>query len=77
MKEGIFRDDPASFIAIERDTPQVKARRGLVVAVDLEEYSFVEGSTPLIRPTEKTIPERLPPRIARRPFHASRGGVPM
>jgi hypothetical protein len=32
--------------------------------VDLEEYSFEKGSTPLIRPTEKTIPERLPPRIA-------------
>ena len=35
-----------------------------MVAVDLEEYSFERGSTPLIRPTEKTIPERLPPRIA-------------
>jgi uncharacterized protein (DUF1015 family) len=64
VKEGVFRDEPPAFIALERDTPEVKARRGLVVAVDLEEYSFERGSTPLIRPTEKTIPERLPPRIA-------------
>lgn len=38
--------------------------RGLLVALDLDLYSFEKGSQSLIRPTEKTIPERLPPRIA-------------
>jgi hypothetical protein len=31
--------------------------------VDLEEYSFEKGSLPLIRPTEQTITDRLPPRL--------------
>ena len=35
----------------------------LVCAVDLEQYSFEKGSLPLIRPTEQTITDRLPPRL--------------
>eukprot|EP00438_Fugacium_kawagutii_P017782 Skav205865 [mRNA] locus=scaffold766:160519:163899:+ [translate_table: standard] len=52
--------DPG-FVLIDRQTPHV-AR--LLVALDLELYSFEKNSQSLIRPTEKTIPERLPPRIA-------------
>jgi hypothetical protein len=64
LEAGIFDDQPAAFMALERDTPFANDRRGLVLAVDLEHYSFERGSSPLIRPTEKTIPERLPDRIA-------------
>jgi Protein of unknown function (DUF1015) len=35
----------------------------LVVALDLEHYAFNAGAKTLIRPTEGTILERLPPRI--------------
>jgi len=52
------------FVLIDRKTPLVESRKGLLVALDLELYSFEKGSQSLIRPTEKTIPERLPPRIA-------------
>jgi len=38
-------------------------RRGLMLALDLEEYDYTPGARSLIRPTEKTVPERLPPRI--------------
>ena len=38
-------------------------RKGLIAALDLEEYSFKKGSQSLIRATEGTIIERLPPRI--------------
>lgn len=38
-------------------------RRGLVLCVDLEAYDFSADSTSLIRATEGTIVERLPPRI--------------
>jgi len=38
-------------------------RRGLIVALDLEQYSFSKGSKSLIRATEGTILDRLPPRI--------------
>lgn len=40
-----------------------KVRRGLVMALDLERYDYNKGSQSLIRATEGTIIERLPPRI--------------
>jgi uncharacterized protein (DUF1015 family) len=40
-----------------------KLRRGLVLALDLERYKYSKGSQSLIRATEGTIIERLPPRI--------------
>lgn len=33
------------------------------MALDLEHYDFTPGAKTLIRPTEGTIMERLPPRI--------------
>ncbi|HEY3345355.1 MAG TPA: DUF1015 domain-containing protein [Anaerolineaceae bacterium] len=49
-------------IYIERTTPG-KTRRGLILALDLERYDFNKGSQSLIRATEGTILERLPPRM--------------
>ncbi len=40
-----------------------KTRRGLVLALDLEHYDYNKGSSSLIRATEGTIIERLPPRM--------------
>jgi hypothetical protein len=40
-----------------------KLRRGLVLALDLERYDYNKGSQSLIRATEGTIVERLPPRM--------------
>ncbi|MFW5740718.1 MAG: DUF1015 domain-containing protein [Myxococcota bacterium] len=40
-----------------------KTRKGLVLCVDLEQYDYNKGSNSLIRATEGTILERLPPRI--------------
>ena len=40
-----------------------KVRPGLVLALDLEKYDFSEGSKSLIRATEGTIVDRLPPRM--------------
>jgi hypothetical protein len=40
-----------------------KTRRGLVLALDLETYDYTKGSSSLIRATEGTIVERLPPRM--------------
>ncbi|MEG2174451.1 MAG: DUF1015 domain-containing protein [Oscillospiraceae bacterium] len=38
-------------------------RKGLVVALDLEQYDFAPGAQSLIRATEGTIVDRLPPRM--------------
>ena len=40
-----------------------KCRRGILLCLDLEQYDFQKGSQSLIRATEGTIIERLPPRI--------------
>ena len=49
-------------IYVER-TMDHRTRRGLMLCLDLEEYDFNPGSQTLIRATEGTILERLPPRI--------------
>lgn len=57
------------FIYIEREISS-GVRQGLVGCVDLEQYSYTKGATPRIRPSENTVVERIPPRLAVR-----RGGV--
>jgi hypothetical protein len=52
----------AGFIYLER-TVDGKTRRGLMLCLDLEHYDYTKGSASLIRATEGTIIERLPPRM--------------
>lgn len=40
-----------------------KVRRGLVLALDLEQYDYNKGAKTLVRATEGTILDRLPPRM--------------
>ena len=51
------------FVLVERQTTR-GLRLGLVVAIDLEKYDYTPGAKPLIRCTEGTVIERLPPRVA-------------
>lgn len=64
VDEGIFKEREPSFIALDRKTECVPSRKGLIVAVDLEQYNYSCPKPTPIRPTEKTIVARLPPRIA-------------
>ncbi len=52
----------AGMVYVERQVGG-KLRKGLVLALDLEHYDYSKGSQSLIRATEGTIIERLPPRI--------------
>ena len=61
LSGGIFSSID-HFIFVER-TVGGKIRRGLMDALDLEKYDFKPGSTSLIRASEGTIIDRLPPRI--------------
>jgi len=49
-------------VLVER-TIDGKTRHGLMLALDLEKYDYKPGSQTLIRATEGTIVDRLPPRI--------------
>ena len=63
IDDDIFRVIQSGMILVERSTPYSKKRLGLVVAVDLEKYSFNVSENSLIRASERTILERIPPRV--------------
>ena len=62
-RSGILECYENSLIYVERRFPNGKMRKGIVGAVDLEEYDFTPGSRSPIRATEGTIPSRIPPRM--------------
>lgn len=62
IEAGILKELPEGFILVERMIGGVP-RKGLMVLVDLEEYEFDIAKKPLIRPTEQTVRDRIPPRM--------------
>ncbi|GHV42113.1 hypothetical protein AGMMS49546_19680 [Spirochaetia bacterium] len=63
LDEGIFAPPQRSCVYIERKTPYHSRRRGLLIGVDLDSYDWSPEARPLIRATEGTVRERLPPRM--------------
>ena len=66
MMEGYLEDEVLdeyrdSFILVERTT-ESGTRYGLMAALDLERYDYSKDSVSLIRATEGTILDRIPPR---------------
>jgi hypothetical protein len=65
MQDYLERDlfvEHDGLILVERRVGS-KTRHGIMLALDLEEYDYRRGSTSLIRATEGTILERIPPRV--------------
>ena len=62
MADGIFETLKDSLIYIERNQSDGRVRHGLIGMVDLDTYDFTPGSGALIRATEGTVLERIPPR---------------
>lgn len=63
LNKGLLIDMGESFVLVERTTGYGTRRLGLVISIDLEEYSYkcdVPGS---IKASEATIEERIPPRL--------------
>ena len=63
IDEDLFTEYKDSMIYLERTQNDGKVREGLMGIVDLEDYSYEVGSGTLIRATEKTVIERIPPRM--------------
>ena len=61
LNGGIFREYADSFIYVERTQPDGRMRKGIVGALDLEEYDFT-GVSAAVRASEGTVLDRLPPR---------------
>lgn len=60
----VLVEHPDSAIFVERTQSDGSIRRGVVLAVDLEGYDYTKGASSLIRATEATVVERIPPRVA-------------
>lgn len=62
LQQNLFVEHDG-LILVERTTEQGNTRHGVMLALDLEAYDYSKGATSLIRATEGTILERIPPRV--------------
>lgn len=63
LESGMLKEMPAGFVLTKRSFGKEHSRYGLVVEVDLETYEYKKGEHSLVRPTEMTVEERIPPRL--------------
>ena len=63
LNDGVFRQFDDAYVYVERTMPNGKVRAGLVGMIDLEAYDYRDNSVSLIRPSEKTVDERMGPRM--------------
>lgn len=62
-QNGVFAALKNHYVLLERTMAGGAVRRGLMGCVDLEDYAFLPGEQPLIRATEGTVLDRIPPRV--------------
>lgn len=63
MRARVLTRAVRGFVYVERTT-ESGVRPGLVGAIDLECYSYAPGGGTAVRPSEATVTERIPPRLA-------------
>lgn len=63
MSDGTLETLPEGYMLIDRETSIHSSRKGLIIALDLEAYSFEPGNKNLCRATEGTVLSRIPPRV--------------
>lgn len=63
LDDGVVEERDPGFILVRRRTETGLARDGVLLAVDLERYDFAPEAETLIRASEGTILERIPPRV--------------
>lgn len=63
---GIMEALPRGVVLTERWSGGTCPRKGVILAFDLEKYDYALDSRSLIRPTERTVVERIPPRLKAR-----------
>lgn len=63
VADGVTATHPSTMVLVRRETALGDVRWGLITALDLEQYSWEPDARTLIRATEGTILDRLPPRV--------------
>ena len=61
--KSVLKENKNSMIYTERVQRDGRVKHGIVAMIDLEDYDFSVGSKSLIRATEGTVLERIPPRV--------------
>lgn len=64
INSGILRVHKDCGIYLERTLSGGGVRRGIIGCIDLEEYDYSAGSRTPVRSTERTVTDRIPPRLA-------------
>lgn len=63
LADRCFTCHERSFVYVERTLLNGTVRKGIVGAVDLDQYDYSPDSASAVRATEKTVVERIPPRM--------------
>lgn len=63
LENGVLGSIGRRYVYVERTLRSGMVRPGLVGMVDLERYDYRRGSRSLVRATEGTVLERIPPRV--------------
>lgn len=63
INSGVFNTLNNSMVYIEREITGGGLRQGILGLIDLSEYEYEAGKGGLIRATEQTVTERIPPRV--------------
>lgn len=64
IMDDLFRCYHHRFVYVERTLKDGSIRKGIVGVIDLENYDYRSESSSMIRATEQTVLERIPPRMA-------------
>jgi hypothetical protein len=63
IKENLFETYENCFVYVERTLGDGDIRKGVVGMIDLDMYDYSSNANAPIRATEKTVIERIPPRV--------------
>ncbi len=63
IEKDVFNKVNDTFIYVEREVTGGKIRKGIVGLIKLSDYSYEKGAKTLVRATEATVLERIPPRV--------------
>ena len=63
VDRDVFREYRDAFVYVERTLSDGSVRPGIVGVIDLDEYDYHSGTDLPVRATERTVLERIPPRV--------------
>ena len=63
LSGGVLAEHKDTMVYVERTQSDGSVRHGIVGAINLADYDYRKGSKALVRATEQTVIERIPPRV--------------